>query len=192
MRTQLLSVAVVALLGSTGAIANDTMSLNQFPHRLEPVLMQVDSHGKVTEASPAYSLPPKMARLLDANLGEMIHAPATDKHGKPIASQFVMNVVLQAKPDGAGNYDAHFTYVSTRPVPAGEWYWVHLDGDRLALASRDFLPHGGHFLPLERYRDGYRPSYKGNERPSPAAMPVIRNTAYSSSGASAPAQPRSR
>jgi hypothetical protein len=179
MRTQLLSAVVVTLLVSTGASANDSMSLNQFPHRVEPVLMQVDAHGKVTEASPAYELPPKMTRLLNANLGEMIRAPATDKHGKPIPSQFVMNVALQTDPNGAGDYDAHFTYVSTKPVPPGSWYWVHLDGDRLALASRDFFPHGGH-IPVVQYHDGYRPSYKGTSQPVPTAMPAIQGSTSSS------------
>ncbi|MEW9573189.1 hypothetical protein ABQJ54_15640 [Rhodanobacter sp. Si-c] len=197
MRMQLLSAAVVALLVSTGAIANDLMTLNPFPHRVEPVLVQVNTHGKVTEASPAYSLPPKMIRLLNANLGEMIRAPATDKHGKPIPSQFVMNVALQAEPNGAGNYEAHFAYVSTKPVPPGNWYWVHLDGDRLALASRDFFPHGGRFMPMEHYRGGYRPSYRGSNRPSSTTVPAIRSTTYgspstSTSSTSSPPPSRTR
>lgn len=180
MRTQMLSVVVVGLLVNTGAIANDLMSLNQFPHRVEPVLVQVDTSGKVTGASPAYSLPPKMTRLLNANLGEMIRAPATDKNGKPIPSQFVMNVALQAEPNAGGDYEAHFAYVSTKPVPPGSWYWVHLDGDRLALASRDFLPRGGRYLPMEHFRDGYQPSYKGSSRPSSSTMPAIQNSTYTS------------
>lgn len=194
MRTQWLTAAVVALLVNTGASADDLMSLNQFPHRVEPVLVQVDTHGKVTEASPAYSLPPKMTRLLNANLGEMIRAPATDKYGKPIPSQFVMNVALQAKPNGAGDYEAHFAYVSTRPVPPGSWYWVHLDGDRLALASPDFFPRGRRYLPVERYRDGYRPSYRGGNRPASVAVPAIQNATYSGSRTSntAPSSPPSR
>ncbi|MFK2876969.1 hypothetical protein [Rhodanobacter hydrolyticus] len=181
MRMQLLSAAAVALLVNTGAIANDLMTLNPFPHRVEPVLVQVDTHGKVTEASPAYSLPPKMGRLLNTNLGEMIHAPAIDKSGKPIPSQFVMNVALQAKPSGAGNYEAHFAYVSTEPVPPGSWYWVHLDGDRLALASRDRFPSGRRFMPMEHYHGGYQPNYRGSNRPSPAtATPAVQNATYNS------------
>ncbi|WP_225578105.1 hypothetical protein [Rhodanobacter sp. 7MK24] len=181
MRTQLLSVAVVALLGSTGAIANDSMSLNRFPHRVEPVLVRVDAHGKVTEASPAYELPPAMTRLLNANLDEMIHAPAIGKNGKPIPSQFVMNVALQAEPNGAGSYNAHFAYVSTKLVPPGSWYWVHLDGDRLALASRDRFPSGRRFMPMEHYHGGYQPNYRGSNRPSPpTATPAVQNATYNS------------
>lgn len=194
MRTPLLSAMAIALLASTSASASDSMSLNTFPRRLEPVLVGVDAHGKVTEASPAYALPPKMARLLHANLGEMIRAPATDKHGKPIPSQFVMNVALQAEPNGAGDYEAHFAYVSTSPVPPGNWHWVHLDGDRLALASPDFFPHGRRYLPVERYPDGYRPSYRGGNRPASVAGPAIRNAIYSGSRTSntAPSSPPSR
>ena len=174
MRMPLLSAAVIALFCSASAHASDTMSLNQFPHRVEPVLVQVDARGKVTSASPAYELPPKMTRLLNANLNEMIRSPATDKNGKPVSSQFIMNVALQAQPNGAGEYSAHFAYVSTRPVPPGNWYWVHLDGDRLALASQDSRYLGRHpSLPVRYYRDGYRPAYRGNGQPMPATVHAV-------------------
>lgn len=183
MRSLLISfVVVTALLGGTSAVADDSMSLNQFPHRFEPVLVQVNTEGKVTQASPAYSLPPNMTRLLNANLDEMIHAPATDKHGKPISSQFVMNVALQAKPDGTDAYQAHFVYVSTRPVPPGNWYWVHLTGDRLALASQDM--HFNNRRPYVRFDDGYR----RNNQPAPATTPTVKNSDSSVSAPSS-AQP---
>ncbi|MDE2087120.1 MAG: hypothetical protein KGI63_07795, partial [Xanthomonadaceae bacterium] len=76
MRTSFLLLAAAALLGSTCAIADDSMSLNRFPHKVEPVLVRVDAHGRVTEASPAYALPAKMSRLLKANIREMISKPA--------------------------------------------------------------------------------------------------------------------
>lgn len=182
MRMQLLSAVAVALLVNTGAIANDLMTLNPFPHRVEPVLVQVNADGKVTEVSPAYSLPPKMSHLLNTNLDEMIHAPATDKNGKPIPSQFVMNVALQAEPNGAGNYNAHFAYVSTNPVPPGNWYWVHLDGDRLALASRDFFPSGRRFMHMDHYRGDFPPNYRSTNRSSPAtaAKPPVQNSTFNS------------
>ena len=194
MRSLLVSsTMIVALLGGTSAVADDSMSLNQFPHRVEPVLMRVNAQGKVTEASPAYSLPPKMTRLLNANLGEMIHAPATDKHGKPISSQFVMNVALQAEPNGAGAYEAHFAYVSTNPVPPGNWYWVHLTGDRLALASQDMrFDNRRSYLHVHHYNDGYRPVYRGNSQPVPAATPAMQNTGNSVSTPSSPPPSRSR
>ena len=175
MRTPFLAVAAMAVLGSTGAIADDTMSLNQFPHRIEPVLVQVNAQGRVTEASPAYQLTPKLRRLLRANLDGMIRKPAVDKHGKPVPSQFIMNMAVRTEPRTDGDYDAWFAYVSTRPVPPGSWYWVHLDGDRLALASQGMRFHQGGRPPLpvqHYYHDGYRATYKGSSQPVPAMAPA--------------------
>lgn len=172
MRTPLLPLIVVALLASASAVADDSMSINQFPHKVEPVLVRVDAHGKVTEASPAYALPAKMTRLLNANLGEMIRSPATDKHGKPVSSQFIMNVALQTKPTGSNDYDAYFTYVSAKPVPPGSWYWVHLDGDRLALASQGGMYRRGPRprLPVQHEHDGYRTSIRSSSQPVPTVQ----------------------
>jgi hypothetical protein len=163
---------VVATLGSFGAIADDSMSINRFPHKIEPVLVRVDAHGKVTEASPAYALPAKMIRLLNANLGEMIRSPATDKHGKPISSQFIMNVALQAKPTDSDDYDAYFTYVSAKPIPPGSWYWVHLDGDRLALASQGSMYRHDQRMrvPVRHEHGGYRTYIRGSSQPMPAVQ----------------------
>lgn len=174
MRTPFLAVAAMAVLGSTGAIADNTMSLNQFPHRVEPVLVQVNAQGRVTSASPAYQLTPKLNRLLRANLDGMIRKPAVDKHGKPIPSQFIMNMAVRTEPRTDGNYDAWFAYVSTKPVPPGSWYWVHLDGDRLALASQDMRFRGMRpSLPVQHYyHDGYRATYKGSSQPVPAMAPA--------------------
>jgi|GEM_PF-582293 len=174
MRTPFLAVAVMAVLGSTGAIADDTMSLNQFPHRVEPVLVQVNAQGRVTSASPAYQLTPKLNRLLRANLDGMIRKPAVDKHGKPIPSQFIMNMAVRTEPRTDGNYDAWFAYVSTKPVPPGSWYWVHLDGDRLALASQGMRFRGMRpSLQVQHYyHDGYRATYKGSSQPVPAMAPA--------------------
>lgn len=187
MRPLLSTVMAVALLGSANALAEDTMSLNQFPHRMEPVLVRVNAQGKVTDASPAYPLTLKFNRLLRANLDEMIHSPAVDKHGKPIPSQFIMNLALRTKPSAGGEYSAWFAYVSTAPVPPGSWYWVHLDGDRLALASPDMFPRGRlPRMPVEHYDGGYRPTYLGNNHPAPAPVPAIQNTAPSTTAVSSP------
>ncbi|MGN2245555.1 hypothetical protein ACFWZ3_02565 [Frateuria sp. GZRR35] len=127
------------LLGTlaTGQSALATsMSLNQFTPKVLPVLVQVDSHGKVTQVSSAVELSPRYDRLLRQSLDEMITRPAND-HGRPVASQFVINLGLQTTPRPDGNFDARFVYVSTSPVPSGSWYWVHVDGHRLALRSRN-------------------------------------------------------
>ena len=186
MRSLLLSsVMIVALLGGTSAAADDSMSLNQFRHKVEPVLMRVNAQGKVTEASPAYSLPLRLNRLLRTNLDEMIKKPAVDKHGKPVSSQFIMNVALRAEPRSTGDYNAHFAYVSTAPIPPGSWYWVHLDGDRLALASQDMFQNSRRpSMPVERYHNSYRPTYRGNSQPAPAPTPAIQNTSRSTTSVS--------
>lgn len=120
------------------------MSINQFTPRVMPVLVQVDRHGKVTDVSPSVELAPRYDRLLRTTLDQMITRPAND-HGRAVASQFVINLGLQTSPRPDGNYDARFVYVSTSPVPPGSWYWVHIDGHRLALRNRN------EFTPRQRY-----------------------------------------
>lgn len=117
----------------------DSMSVNQFTPRVLPVLVQVDSHGQVRQVSPSVELSPQYDRLLRQTLDQMINQPAKD-HGRPVASQFVINLGLQATARPDGKYEAHFVYVSASPVPAGSWYWVHIDGHRLALANRNEGP----------------------------------------------------
>lgn len=173
MRALSFAVAAMAALGCAGVSADDSMSLNQFPRKVEPVLVQVNAQGKVTEASPAYPLTPKLGRLLRANLDEMIRKPAVDKDGKPVSSQFVMNVALRATPRASGDYDVQFAYVSTNPVPNGSWYWVHMDGDRLALADRNAA---GRHRERMRYRDAYWPELPRSGQPNP--MPPVQNTMH--------------
>lgn len=138
MKTLRTACLVGALLAS-GAACADSMSLNHFTPRVLPVLVQVDSHGTVRNVSSAVELSPRYDRLLRQTLDQMINQPAHD-HGHAVASQFVINLGLQATARPDGKYDAKFTYVSATPVPAGSWYWVHIDGHRLALANRNELP----------------------------------------------------
>ncbi|EIL94067.1 MULTISPECIES: hypothetical protein [Rhodanobacter] len=174
-----------ALLACSGVAAAGSASLNEFPPKVMPVLVQVDSHGKVTSASPAIELSPKVNRLLRANLDEMITRPATDRHGRPVSSQFVINLALQASPLDNGNYSAQFTFLSTAPVPAGSWYWVHIDGHRLALAERDSLFRRS---PRLYQHDHYRPAYPRSPHVSP--MPPIGNTTHNSPTRSPPVRGR--
>lgn len=133
------------LAAGQGALATSPMSINRFTPRVLPVLVQVDSHGKVTGVSPAIELAPRYDRLLRETLDQMITRPAND-HGRPVASQFVINLGLQASARPDGKYDARFVYVSTSPVPAGSWYWEHIDGHRLALRSQsNRLPRQQYF-----------------------------------------------
>ena len=124
-----------ALLGTTSVAMAASGSLNQFTPRVMPVLVQVNAQGRVTDMSPSIDLTPQLARLLRSNVDELISGPAIVR-GRPIASQVVLNMALQATPQEQGKYSAQFTYVSSSPVPNGSWYWVHIDGHRLALAER--------------------------------------------------------
>lgn len=171
MKPVQLAVVLGTLTLFSGAAAAASGSLTQFNPRTMPVLVQVNSHGKVTDASPAMELTPKLNRLLLANLDEMIRAPATDKRGRPMSSQFVINLVLQASPLDNGNFDAKFGVVSTAPVPAGSWYWVHVDGDQVRLARRESSYRRQRLFddPQQRRESNYRPS------PQPAATRQSEN-----------------
>lgn len=128
-------LALSVLLGTTSAAMASSVSLNQFTPRVMPVLVQVNAQGKVTGISPSADLAPPLARLLRSNVQELISGPALVR-GKPMPSQLILNMALRATPTEQGNYAAQFTYVSRSPVPNGSWYWVHIDGHRLALAEQ--------------------------------------------------------
>lgn len=178
-------IGLSALVITCGAATASGLENTSVPNVL-PVLVNVDTHGKVTGVSPAMELSPKLTRLLRANLDEMINAPATDKDGSPTSSQFVINLALQSSPREQGDYDAAFTYVSTTPVPSGSWYWVHTDGRQLALASqssqnsiRDIRSESDR---VPNWRENSRmptngtdgPRTSAAERPSPAPDPEKR------------------
>ncbi|WP_229792713.1 PAS domain-containing protein [Rhodanobacter panaciterrae] len=166
--------AGVLTVGASAAVASSG-SLNEFRPGVMPVLVHVDAKGKVTEVSPSAELSPKVNRLLRQSLDEMISKPATE-HGRPVSSQFVINLAVQASPRPEGDYLARFVYVSSSPVPNGSWFWVHVDGYRLALANRDDLnnrqPHP-HFDTQREYPTWNNPNYP---RTPP---PPIQNTASS-------------
>ena len=151
MKTFLSLTVAGCLAVGAGAAHADGMSLNQFAHRELPVLVQVDSHGIVTRASPAIELTPRFDRLLRETLGELITRPAMH-HGQPIASQFVMRLGMQTKQRPDGNYDASFVYRSASPVPAGQWAWRLEDGHRLALVSQGSV-HRFHYVSQPPLRD---------------------------------------
>jgi len=151
MRTGLFSALIVALLSSTSAVAGGPTTLGFTNNRsIEPVLVRVNAQGKITDILPAYRLSPDLTRLLRENLNEMIHTPATDKAGKPVSTQFVINLALQVDSRSTGDYNAHFVYVSATPLPLGRWYWSRDSIGQLALASPDILssyPSSNGFTP---------------------------------------------
>ena len=163
-----LSVAASAALASSG-------SINEFRPKVMPVLVQVNAHGKVTDASPAMELSPRLRRLLLQNLDEIIVGPATD-HGRPVSSQFVANMILQSTPRKEGDYDVQFALASSSPVPSGSWYWVHIDGHRLVLANRNSF-HRETRIPFNDNRRMDRSSNPMNYRSAPT--PSIQNTTRS-------------
>ncbi|HEV7123345.1 MAG TPA: hypothetical protein VGN24_07960 [Rhodanobacter sp.] len=171
MKLVRLALTFGALALCTGTASAEPASLNQFRPKVLPVLVQVNSHGRVTEASPSIELSPRLARLLRENLDEMIRRPATDEHGRPMSSQFVINLALQATPQSKDKYDVRFAYVSTSPVPAGSWYWVHIDGHQLALAPQ----HPGNFQQGIRARP-YRYPPDHIRTFAPASTPPVRQT----------------
>ncbi len=129
-----LAAGILALLvGMTVARAADN-SLSGFPHKTVPVLVKVDSHGKVTQISPAIELSPRYRSLIRQSIQEMITGPAI-YHGRAISSQLVMFLVSEARLREDGRYDVQFTSVKNQPVPAGSWFWLHDNGHRLALVS---------------------------------------------------------
>lgn len=172
-RFPMMALAGVLAAGGSAAMANSG-SLNEFRPGIMPVLVHVDARGKVTEVSPSAELSPKISRLLRQNLDQMISKPATE-HGRPISSQFVVNLALQASPRQQGDYLAQFVYVSSSPVPNGSWYWVHIDGHRLALANRN------DFNRQLRFRFEGRRGYPARNFPNPSRMasPPIQNAARS-------------
>ncbi|GAB3037366.1 hypothetical protein GCM10027285_21230 [Oleiagrimonas citrea] len=153
-RMLLLGMAVTAALLSRAALA-DSFSANHFNQRVLPVLVHVNSQGKVTDVAPSFTLRPAMDRLLRSTLDEMIAKPAYYK-GRAVASQFVINLGMEATPRADGRYDARFVYVSSKPVPSGQWFWRHVDGHRLVLVQQD----AGSFGPRGREHFRSRPIYR--------------------------------
>lgn len=171
--TLVLAGALALAAGKAGA---DSMSLNGFRDRVLPVLVKVDRHGKVTRVSSSVELTPSFDRLLRQTLDQWITGPAMD-HGKPMSSQFVMKLGMQATARTDGAYDTGFVYLSSSPVPAGEWVWQHEDGHRLALVRADHLNYRDTPRPHQSAPFSQRPGYyldqlKPMSEPSPAPTPT--------------------
>ena len=142
MKSMMMLAVTTSLALVAGAASADSMSLTGFRDRVLPVLVQVDTHGKVTQLSSAIELTPRFDRLLRQTVDEMITGPAMD-HGKPVSSQFVMKLGMQATARADGEYDTRFVYLSSSPVPSGQWVWLKEDGHRLALVRAEELTGRG-------------------------------------------------
>ncbi len=179
----LTAVGALALFGAMGTASasgalsldkGDKGSLNAFPVHAVPVLVNVNSKGRITDLASAYQLSPSLNRLLRKNVEEMISQPAVDQTGRAIPSQFVLNLVLDSSQRDDGNYDTLFRYVSTQPVPAGRWAWAHIDGHQLALMDRTGVDGGNRSHVI--YRDHYPMPQTRDYTPPPVQQqpqPVI-------------------
>ena len=189
MRFRFAGIALLLVAAACPGHAQDAMSLNGFHNHALPVLVRVDSAGKVTSVLPSVQLSPRTDRLLRSNLKQMITQPAKYK-GKAVSSQFVIQLALVTEPRGDHTYSAHFEYVSAMPVPSGLWYWVHVNGHRLALAEDDGGRH--RFMRIDRdwpMQPGYppRPLIMSPAQVAPAVplgsgTPQFRNHAVRRSG----------
>jgi hypothetical protein len=120
-----------------------------------------------------------MRRLMLQNLDELITKPAT-AHGHAVSSQLVINLALKVEPRESGDYLARFAYVSSSPVPSGSWYWVKIDGHRLALASRNDFNRQERFR-LDTLRDR---GYRSMNNSIPDVQNAIRSTSAPAATAS--------
>ena len=135
-------VLIGAVLLAIGPLATASPgSLTSFPPRVMPVLVHVNSLGKVTEVQPSTQLSPRLRRLLASNLRRWISKPAM-VDGHPVDSYSIVNVALHATPRKDGKYDASFAFVSILPAPFASAYWSTKDGTQLALVES----HGGSSL----------------------------------------------
>lgn len=133
-----LALACVLCLVATGSLAAEQDHGEDVgtPH-VVPVLVSVDTQGKVTQADPAYKLRPSIKQVLHDTVQKMITKPAMH-NGKPIRSQFVINLAMTTT-STHGGYNATFKYVSSKPLPNGTWHWSHDQTGRLALANQNDL-----------------------------------------------------
>lgn len=144
-----------------------------------PVLVRVNDQGAIGYMSSAYELRPQYERMLRKTLDEMITAPARNKSGQAIASEFIIYVTARTTPRKDGKYDFGFTYVSARPVPFGNWIWGQYDSGRLALLSPDINNNFDRWgFPYRRYWNDTRYDacyYDGRTYPRCAIYDCIAN-----------------
>lgn len=135
LHISLIASALAALAGTAMASSG---SLVQFKPKVMPVVVQVDTQGKVTDIMPSEQLPPGLSRLLREQLDTWIVKPAVVK-GHPVSSRFIAEVAMRANRRKDGKYEASFVYVKSLPMPfGGSVHWNVIDGGlELALVSDD-------------------------------------------------------
>ncbi|HET7300935.1 MAG TPA: hypothetical protein VFJ01_09835 [Oleiagrimonas sp.] len=165
-----MSTVCALFMGIAPLASADSMSLNHFRNHTLPVLVTVDSHGKVTRIQPAYEVPRVARSLLKTTLDRLITGPSIHD-GKGISSQAIIQLAVEAVPQDNGKFKVHFAYVKAMPVPYGSWFWNHIDGHRLALQADTGSMHRYHHRYVPRHFRPYvrrtAPQTASHDQPQP-------------------------
>ncbi|TAA25965.1 energy transducer TonB [Pseudoxanthomonas winnipegensis] len=156
-------------LASFGCTATE-LTVARYEQGIVPVLVSVNSQGKVTHVQVSQALKPSLSKLLRKNLDEAIVAPAL-RDDKPVNAQIVMRMKLDLTPTEDGRYAARFLPVESKQVPYGAWFWL-LDGDRYALVDDVRGPPVLRQAPLPEPRRQARPPVPAPQPPAPAQPPT--------------------
>lgn len=194
LHASLIACAIAAFAGTALASSG---SLVEFKPQVMPVVVQVNVRGQVTDILPSEQLTPRLQKMLATQLDAWIVKPATVK-GHPVASRFIVEVAMQAKPRKDGNYDASFVYVKSLAMPfGGAVHWNVINGGlELALVS----DMGGHerqvFDATDHWQGNYQrghawqPATRGGT-PRPASHAADRAFSMPTMAAAPQAAPRS-
>lgn len=178
LHTSLLGCAIAAFAGT--AFAASGIPVQSKPEVM-PVVVRVNAQGKVTGILPSQQMTPRWRSLLREQLDAWITKPATEK-GKPVASAFIVEVAMQAKPRKDGKYDANFVYVKSLPMPVyGAVYWEHTNfPPQLALVGSNWFPATGPVLrvraPVNYWALQHRAQQQrenGNSQSAPVSSPRV-------------------
>lgn len=150
-RASLLACAIAAVAGTAMASSG---SLVEFKPQVMPVVVQVNAEGQVTDILPSEQLTPLWKKMLIKQVNAWIVRPAIVKD-HPVASRFILEVAMQAKPRQDGAYDANFVYVKSLPLAfGGALHWDVIDGGlELALVS-DMAGHPRQVFDTTHHRPG--------------------------------------
>ena len=181
LRTSLIACAIAAVAGTALASSG---SLVEFKPRIMPVVVQVNADGRVTDILPSEQLTPSWQRMLIEQLNAWIVKPATVKD-RPVASRFIVEIAMQAKPRKDGKYDANFVYVKSLPLAfGGALHWEVVNGGMEFALVSDSVSNPGHerrvFDTTDYWQRNYaspharQPVPRGAASPRPSSGPAYR------------------
>lgn len=190
MKASSVSLVAGVLAALAGSAAASTGSLVEFKPQVMPVVVQVDAHGNVTDVLPAVQMPRRYRDLLIRQLDAWITKPAIAR-GHPVASRFIAEVGMRAKPRKDGKYDASFVYVKGLPMPfGGAVHWNVVDGGLHYVLVSDAAGSrtASEMMTFQEFRAPYSP----REWPSASSPSSLRPAAHSVSPVPPPASPPAR